>query len=148
MISMGIVGSFKKYGLIILLFTILTILGGVYYKINSEFESKKLLITNLEIKNTEKQNKINMLQLQLAAEVTNTHVLTGAINNNNLRIKDLNTVYKKAVNELTTWKKKPPEVKYVEKVKEIIVNKNYTNSTCDEGLLLNKNISELKYEDM
>lgn len=129
----------------ILLIFITAIVTGVGYKIyslNSVIEDQKIIISDIN-------NEKKALELKLTVEKTNTVRLKENIEYTNKELESLASINKNLTSEFEEWKKRPPEIKYRTKVvKEIITNTEYVNGKCEDGLELNRKISEMKYEDL
>lgn len=140
--------SIKKYlygaGLVVVL-----IIGGtIWYKISSKISNLEETVKTKTDELVTASNNIEDLKLRLALEKTNTDKLSKELDNINASATVLDNKIKEANQELIKWKNKPVEIKYVDKVKEIIVNKNNNVNDCNYGLELNKKISNLKYEEL
>ena len=139
---MDTISSYIKIGIVVV---VLSICGLVYYKVTSYINSLKETITTKETEVTKYLNMYNDSQKDLALEKSNVVILNSkfdAINN------ETNIVKAKLddkLKELELWKNKPVEIKYVEKVKNIVTDKN---STCEDGKRLMESISKLKYEEL
>lgn len=129
----------------ILLIFITAIVTGVGYKIyslNSVIEDQKIIISDIT-------NEKKALELKLTVEKSNTVRLKENIEYTNKELELLASKNKNLAVEFEEWKKRPPEIKYKTKViKEIITNTEYVNGNCEDGLELNRKISEMKYEDL
>ena len=110
-------------GVAIITFAVTWVIG-----IKSEVRGLKEENSNLKVENLMQKN--NVLKLQ------------NAINESNAALEKLKIDNDKTIAEFEEWKKRPPEIKYVQVVKEIMTY-NYDKATCEEGLELNKMISEL-----
>ena len=115
-------------GVAIITFGITWVIG-----IKSEVRGLKEENSNLKVENLMQKN--NVLKLQ------------NAINESNAALEKLKIDNDKTIAEFEEWKKRPPEIKYVEVVKEIMTTK-YDKATCEEGIKLNKMISELDYDKL
>ena len=115
-------------GVAIITFGITWVIG-----IKSEVRGLKEENSNLKVENLMQKN--NVLKLQ------------NAINESNAALEKLKIDNDKTIAEFEEWKKRPPEIKYVQVVKEIMTY-NYDKATCEEGLELNKMISELDYDKL
>lgn len=126
------------------MFIVVVMLGMGYkiYDLSSDVDDlkdtleKQVLVTN---------KKVGDLALCEQRELS----LIRDIEISNDKYDKVNISIKKAELELEEWKNKPPEVKYKTIVKEIMIKgKDYNKATCEDGLLLNKTISEINYEDL
>ena len=115
-------------GIVIVAFGITWVIG-----VKSEIRDLKEENSNLKVENLMQKN--NVLKLQ------------NAINESNAALDKIKVDNEKTIAEFEEWKKRPPEIKYVEVVKEIMTTK-YDKATCEEGIKLNKMISELDYDKL
>lgn len=140
--------TIKSYANIIIIIIVLSIGGFAYWKISSTISGLKdqLVVEKAETKKY--LDKYNESQRDIAIEHANVINLNNKLDIINLKSKELEDSINIKVKELDDWKNKPPEVKYTEKVKNIIVNKGYDSKECSEGLKLMESISKLKYEEL
>lgn len=113
----------------------------LYWNMNREIAIRDDIINQLNNKVSEKEtliiskdNNINDLKLSIAE--ANVKVYETSISN------------QKLLQEVDEWKNKPAEVKYVNKEVIKIINTKEGNDLCAYGLELNRQIGELKYEDI
>ena len=113
----------------------------LYWSMNREIKIRDDIINKLNNKVSEKEtliiskdNNINDLKLSIAE--ANVKVYETSISN------------QKLLQEVDEWKNKPAEVKYVNKEVIKIINTREGNDLCAYGLELNRQIGELKYEDI
>lgn len=138
----------KSYANIIITFIIISVIGFGYYKISSTISDYKDQIV-LEKAETKKYlDKYNDSQRDIAIEHANVINLNNKLEIINIKSQELENTIASKVEELTIWKNKPPEIKYVEKVKNVVMDKGFESKECSEGLRLMKSISELKYEEL
>lgn len=138
----------KSYANIIITFIIISVIGFGYYKISSTISDYKDQIV-LEKAETKKYlDKYNGSQRDIAIEHANVINLNNKLEIINIKSQELENTIASKVEELTIWKNKPPEIKYVEKVKNVVMDKGFESKECSEGLRLMKSISELKYEEL
>lgn len=138
----------KSYANIIITFIIISVIGFGYYKISSTISDYKEQIV-LEKAETKKYlDKYNDSQRDIAIEHANVINLNNKLEIINIKSQELENTTASKVEELTIWKNKPPEIKYVEKVKNVVMDKGFESKECSEGLRLMKSISELKYEEL
>lgn len=138
----------KSYANIIITFIIISVIGFGYYKISSTISDYKEQIV-LEKAETKKYlDKYNDSQRDIAIEHANVINLNNKLEIINIKSQELENTIASKVEELTIWKNKPPEIKYVEKVKNVVMDKGFESKECSEGLRLMKSISELKYEEL
>ncbi len=128
--------------LLIFITAIVTCIGYKIYSLNSVIEDQKIIISDIT-------NEKKALELKLTVEKSNTVRLKENIEYTNKELELLASKNKNLAVEFEEWKKRPPEIKYKTKViKEIITNTEYVNGNCEDGLELNRKISEMKYEDL
>jgi hypothetical protein len=124
------------------LIIIILLISYKFYNMSNTIEEQEKYIERLNVKKLD-------LEVKLTLEKANVNELQKAIDITNDSLDILNKENEKILKEFNTWKNKPPVVKYKTKVVEkIITNKEYVKGECEEGILLNKSISELKYEDL
>ena len=138
----------KGYTNVILGFVIVAIISFGYWKISSTISGYKEQIV-LEKAETKKYlDMYNDSQRDIALEHANVINLTNKLDIINLKSQELESSVNKKMEELNVWKNKPPDIKYVEKVKNIVLDKGFDSKECEEGLRLMKSISELNYEEL
>jgi len=126
------------------MFIVIVMLGMGYkiYDLSSNVDNlkesleKQVLVTDTKVADLAlcEQSKLSLLK---DIELTNE------------KLSKVSKKISKANLELEEWKNKPPEVKYKTIIKEVMVKgKDYNKATCEDGLLLNKTISEINYEDL
>ena len=113
----------------------------LYWSMNREIEIRDDIINQLNNKVSEKEtliiskdNNINDLKLTIAEA--------------NVKVYETSVTNQKLLQEVEVWKNKPVEVKYVNKEVVKIINTKEGSDLCAYGLELNKQIGELKYEDI
>lgn len=113
----------------------------LYWSMNREIEIRDDIINQLNNKVSEKEtliiskdNNINDLKLSIAEA--------------NVKVYETSVSNQKLLQEVDEWKSKPVEVKYVNKEVIKIINTKEGNDLCAYGLELNRQIGELKYEDI
>ena len=113
----------------------------LYWSMNREIEIRDDIINQLNNKVSEKEtliiskdNNINDLKLTIAEA--------------NVKVYEASSVNQKLLQEVDVWKNKPAEVKYVNKEVVKIINTKESSDLCAYGLELNRQIGELKYEDI
>lgn len=134
--------KFKIYGALAFILILSVSIGYVIYDLKKTIKFQDERITKLEQEKT-------TLVTDLAIERVNVDKLLVSIDKQNHTIKVEADRVARLTSELEEWQKRPPEIKYVNKiVKEIITNTEYVSGDCEAGLELNRKISELKYEDL
>jgi len=117
-------------------------LGLRYYYVTNQLE---LALSENKTLETTIAMKINVITEQEASMET----LRASIETLNKENASYEKQYKSAKSTLEKWRSKPPEVKYVTINKAVNPNKkNYSRASCDDGLRLNKHISELSYDSL
>lgn len=113
----------------------------LYWNMNREIAIRDDIINQLNNKVSEKEtliiskdNNINDLKLSIAEA--------------NVKVYETSVSNQKLLQEVDEWKNKPAEVKYVNKEVIKIINTKEGNDLCAYGLELNRQIGELKYEDI
>ena len=113
----------------------------LYWSMNREIKIRDNIINQLNNKVSEKEtviiskdNNINDLKLTIAEA--------------NVKVYEASSVNQKLLQEVDVWKNKPAEVKYVNKEVVKIINTKEGSDLCAYGLELNRQIGELKYEDI
>ena len=113
----------------------------LYWSMNREIKIRDDIINQLNNKVSEKEtviiskdNNINDLKLSIAEA--------------NVKVYETSVSNQKLLQEVDEWKNKPAEVKYVNKEVIKIINTKEGNDLCAYGLELNRQIGELKYEDI
>lgn len=113
----------------------------LYWNMNREIAIRDDIINQLNNKVSEKEtliiskdNNINDLKLSIAEA--------------NVKVYETSVSNQKLLQEVDEWKSKPVEVKYVNKEVIKIINTKEGNDLCAYGLELNRQIGELKYEDI
>ena len=113
----------------------------LYWSMNREIKIRDDIINQLNNKVSEKEtiiiskdNNINDLKLTIAEA--------------NVKVYESSSVNQKLLQEVDVWKNKPAEVKYVNKEVVKIINTKESSDLCAYGLELNRQIGELKYEDI
>lgn len=134
--------KFKIYGTLAFILILSVSIGYVIYDLKKTIKFQDERITKLEQEKT-------TLVTDLAIERVNIDKLLVSMDKQNHTIKVEADRVARLTSELEEWQKRPPEIKYVNKiVKEIITNTEYVLGDCEAGLELNRKISELKYEDL
>lgn len=88
-------------------------------------------------------------ELRLGTEEMNVATLKNKIDERNKEIARKAAQNQELITKFKEWEKKPPEIKYVNKiVKEIVIETKYEKGVCEDGLELNRQISGLKYENL
>jgi len=138
------------YRLIAIGLLLSTLIGGVYFKINT-LNNK---IDQLQKELVAKKTDITNLKLVNELSGVENKKLRGLIEQQNGVIEKNKIDYKKRVDKLIADLSKKPKVVYKTIYKKIYqVDKNgtqvdYGKATCEEGLNLNKAIANIKFEDL
>lgn len=140
--------AIKSYANVILGFIIVAVISFGYWKISSTISDYKEQVALEKLETKKYLDKYNDSQRDIAIEHANVINLTNKLDIINLKSQELEQSINKKMVELNEWKNKPPEIKYVEKVKNIVLDKGFDSKECEEGLRLMKSISELKYEEL
>lgn len=140
--------AIKSYANVILGFIIVAVISFGYWKISSTITDYKEQVALEKLETKKYLDKYNDSQRDIAIEHANVINLTNKLDIINLKSQELEQSINKKMVELNEWKNKPPEIKYVEKVKNIVLDKGFDSKECEEGLRLMKSISELKYEEL
>ena len=140
--------AIKSYANVILGFIIVAVISFGYWKISSTISDYKEQVALEKLETKKYLDKYNDSQRDIAIEHANVINLTNKLDIINLKSQELEQTINKKMVELNEWKNKPPEIKYVEKVKNIVLDKGFDSKECEEGLRLMKSISELNYEEL
>jgi hypothetical protein len=140
--------AIKSYANVILGFIIVAVISFGYWKISSTISDYKEQVALEKLETKKYLDKYNDSQRDIAIEHANVINLTNKLDIINLKSQELEQSINKKMVELNEWKNKPPEIKYVEKVKNIVLDKGFDSKECEDGLRLMKSISELKYEEL
>lgn len=122
---------------------VISTLGGIY-------ASFKLDMNRLKQENAELKESNNVLTSKLAVETLNVEKLKNTITTVNNEIEKMSIRNNTIQNELDKWKKGQFSVANINNtsLSSLLDNKLYMNSNCQNGLIINKLISEVKYEDL
>lgn len=140
--------AIKSYANVILGFIIVAVISFGYWRISSTISDYKEQVALEKLETKKYLDKYNDSQRDIAIEHANVINLTNKLDIINLKSQELEQTINKKMVELNEWKNKPPEIKYVEKVKNIVLDKGFDSKECEDGLRLMKSISELKYEEL
>lgn len=140
--------AIKSYANVILGFIIVAVISFGYWRISSTISDYKEQVALEKLETKKYLDKYNDSQRDIAIEHANVINLTNKLDIINLKSQGLEQSINKKMVELNEWKNKPPEIKYVEKVKNIVLDKGFDSKECEDGLRLMKSISELKYEEL
>lgn len=140
--------AIKSYVNVILGFIIVAVISFGYWRISSTISDYKEQVALEKLETKKYLDKYNDSQRDIAIEHANVINLTNKLDIINLKSQELEQTINKKMVELNEWKNKPPEIKYVEKVKNIVLDKGFDSKECEDGLRLMKSISELKYEEL
>lgn len=140
--------AIKSYANVILGFIIVAVISFGYWRISSTISDYKEQVALEKLETKKYLDKYNDSQRDIAIEHANVINLINKLDIINLKSQELEQSINKKMVELNEWKNKPPEIKYVEKVKNIVLDKGFDSKECEEGLRLMKSISELKYEEL
>jgi hypothetical protein len=138
------VDAIKSYANVILGFIIVAVISFGYWRISSTISDYKEQVALEKLETKKYLDKYNDSQRDIAIEHANVINLTNKLDIINLKSQELEQSINKKMVELNEWKNKPPEIKYVEKVKNIVLDKGFDSKECEDGLRLMKSISELK----
>ena len=132
---------FLYVGLPIIL-TLVSIIGWKYYDLTSTIRDQELTIEKLK-------NAKLILEVDLQTERNNVSILKNSVEELNQSIDELAVRNQNTIQAFNDFKKKSEHEKYTsQKALELMSSKLWNSSDCEEGLKLNKMISELKYEDL
>lgn len=122
---------------------VISTLGGIY-------ASFKLDMNRLKQENAELKESNNVLTSKLAVETLNVEKLKNTITTVNNEIEKMSIRNNTIQNELDKWKKGQFSVANINNasLSSLLDNKLYMNSNCQNGLIINKLISEVEYEDL
>ena len=138
----------KSYANIALGFILVTVIGFGYWKISSTISNLEEQVIKKEAEAKGWNDKYNDSQRDLALEQANVITLESKMDVINLETNVVKSKLEGKMRELEEWKSKPVEIKYVDKVRNIIVDKGFESDDCKEGLRLIQTISKLKYEEL
>lgn len=138
----------KSYANIALGFIIVAVIGFGYWKISSTISDLEDQVVKKEADAKLWNDKYNDSQKDLALEQANVITLSNKLDMINLESNAIKSKLDGKMRELEEWKNKPIEVKYVDKVRNIIVDKGFESNDCKEGMRLIDSISKLKYEEL
>jgi len=113
-----------------------------YYSLTGEISDRDNVILKL-------RKTVSDTKLRLNTENGNVASLKETIRLNNEDIERKTIANKELKRKFEEWKAKPPKIKYVNKVvNKIITETKYVKGKCEDGLELNRKISNLKYENI
>lgn len=125
-----------------LIITLITLISVKYYQLTST-------ITKLEAQAEQLKNQKVVLEVDLQTEKDNVTVLKNVVNEQNSEIEKMAIKNQNTIKAFNDFKKKTEKEKYEnQKVLDLMTNKLWNSQTCDDGLKLNKMISELNYDDL
>lgn len=125
-----------------LIITLITLISVKYYQLTST-------ITKLEAQVEQLKNQKVVLEVDLQTEKDNVTVLKNVVNEQNSEIEKMAIKNQNTIKAFNDFKKKTEKEKYEnQKVLDLMTNKLWNSQTCDDGLKLNKMISELNYDDL
>ena len=113
----------------------------LYWSMNREIEIRDDIINQLN-------NKVSAKETLIISKDNNINDLKLTIAEANVKVYEASSVNQKLLQEVDVWKNKPAEVKYVNKEVVKIINTKESSDLCAYGLELNRQIGELKYEDI
>lgn len=113
----------------------------LYWSMNREIEIRDDIINKLN-------NKVGAKETLIISKDNNINDLKLTIAEANVKVYETSVANQKLLQEVEVWKNKPAEVKYVNKEVVKIINTKEGNDLCAYGLELNRQIGELKYEDI
>ena len=121
---------------------VISTIGGIY-------ASLKMDISELEQEKLELKEANANLMTELAAERLNVSTLKDTITKVNNDLSKLEINNKSIETELKKWKDGYVEVTNKnETLTRLLDNSTYTSTACQDGLIINQLIGELKYEDL
>jgi len=135
------------YRIIAIAVAVVAIIGGIWYKINT-LENK---IDELKLSYDTEVTNHNQTKLKLALKESVNKGLLVAIEQRNEDILELNKKQNGLLKEIADWESQPPKIKYIklkERVMQKVDTKKIDEGVCEEGLELNKKISNLKYVEI
>lgn len=90
-----------------------------------------------------------VLETDLNTERQNIDVLSKLLEDTNKQFSILEVKYDNAIQKFNSYKRKTTEEKYKsQKTIDFLNNKIWESNKCEDGLIINRTISELKYEDL
>lgn len=90
-----------------------------------------------------------VLETDLNTERQNIDVLSKLLEDTNKQFSILEVKYDNAIQKFNSYKRKTTEEKYKnQKTIDFLNNKIWESNKCEDGLIINRAISELKYEDL
>lgn len=90
-----------------------------------------------------------VLETDLNTERQNIDVLSKLLEETNKQFSILEVKYDNAIQKFNSYKRKTTEEKYKnQKTIDFLNNKIWESNKCEDGLIINRKISELKYEDL
>jgi len=138
------------YRLIISVTMVLSIVGIIGYN----FYSLKNDLKEKEIKLKVYSERIQRLNAEGMLKDDTIGALSLEIDKNNKRMEIEHQRFIKMQNDLEKWKALPPKIKYKTKVVERIITKFKPSKeipaykSCEDGMLLNQSIGDIRYEDL
>lgn len=125
-----------------LIITLITLISVKYYQLTST-------ISKLEAQVEQLKNQKVVLEVDLQTEKDNVTVLKNVVDEQNSEIEKMAIKNQNTIKAFNDFKKKTEKEKYEnQKVLDLMTNKLWNSQTCDDGLKLNKMISELNYDDL
>ena len=90
-----------------------------------------------------------VLETDLNTERQNIDILSKLLEDTNKQFSILEVKYDNAIQKFNSYKRKTTEEKYKnQKTIDLLNNKIWESNKCEDGLIINRKISELKYEDL
>lgn len=120
------------------------VVGGIflmYWNMDREIKIRDGIINQLN-------NKVGEKETLIISKDNNINELKLSISEANVKIYETSIANQKLLEEVNVWKNKPAEVKYINKEIVKIITAEEGDDLCAYGLELNRQIGELKYEDI
>ena len=132
----------KAIVITILVIIVLGTLGGIYGSLKLDITNKDKTITELKEANSN-------LVSELAVERLNVVKLKEAMYRINTELDKVSIKNKAIEEEMKKWHEGYVDIKYQNELLNKLFDKTlYLEPSCQQGLLINNMISELKYEDL
>ena len=132
----------KTIVIAIAVLAVISTIGGIY-------ASLKMDISALEKDKMELKEANSNLMTELATERLNVSTLKNTITKVNSELSKLEINNKKIESELKQWKEGYITVANKnELLTKLLDNTTYTSTACQNGLMINQLLGELKYEDL
>lgn len=126
----------------VLTLVVLSVLGGIYGSLKIDINNKDKEIRELKEYNSS-------LVTELAVEKMNVVTLKESIYKINAELDKVSIKNKAIEEEMKKWHEGYVDIKYENELLNKLFDKSlYLDNACQNGLMINKMISELKYEDL